>query len=232
MTRHHLRGTLANLDAEWHHLVDSNPLEPLAWRRDCPAFAAASGLAGALAAIADDPDTALLHLLAAHAAGDLVAGRVVLQALLGKLVRMALVDEVACLDDYLAAAWERIATYPLIARPHRVAANLTLDTLKAVKREQRTPALAAADVGAGRNSGMRAEQSGSRDAGVVLRAALDAGVLDAAAAAALAVVYLEGRSGSDAAGRLGSTPGAVRVRCHRAVRALREHAAELAMAIG
>lgn len=217
MTSDHLRETLASLDAEWRHLVESDPPQPRAWRRDCPAFAGASGLAGVVSAIAADPDRALLHLLEVHAGGDALAGRVVLQAVLGKLVLLARTDPAASLDDYLAAAWERIATYPT-SRRTSVAANLVLDALKAVKREQRRPA--ATPPVAPREP----------DAASILWVASDLGLIDPTAVATLEAVYLDGCSGVDAARRLGTTPGAVRVRCHRAVRALRSHAAELATA--
>lgn len=220
MTAAHLRESLTRLDAEWRHLVDSRPPQPYAWRRDCPAFASASGLGDVLAAIAAAPDAALLHLLEQHAAGDPLAGRVVLQAMVGKLVRMALVDPVACLDDYLAAAWLRIATYPTATRRSSVAANLALDTLKAVKREQRRP------------DATPPPTPREPDAATVLGVAADLGLIDDTAAATLAAVYLDGCSGADAARRLGTSPGAVRVRCHRAVATLRDHAAELAMAAG
>ena len=122
MTRHHLQETLHRLDAEWRRLIEDPRVE-----HD-------------FASIPHDPDAALWRLLAAQQAGDTLAGRIVLQALLGKLVRFALSDADASLDDYLAAAWERIATYPLTTRRSSVAANLALDTLKAVKREQRRAA--------------------------------------------------------------------------------------------
>lgn len=216
MTSTHLPETLASLDAEWRHLVDAHPHAPYAWRRDCAAFASASGLVEALAAIRTDPDAALHHLLIAHAGGDALAGRVVLQAVLPKLVRMALVDAAASLDDYLAAAWERIANYPTDARRTSVAANLALDTLKTVKREQRRPAIQPALPPRG------------PDVAAILAHATRLGWLDDDAAATLGAVYLDGRSGADAARHLGTSPGAVRVRCHRAVTVLREHAAELA----
>ena len=200
MTRHHLQQTLHRLDAEWLRLLED------------PAVASAH------AAIRHDPDAALLRQLAAQRAGDQVAGRIVLQALLGKMVRLALSDADASLDDYLAAAWERIATYPLTSRRSSVAANLALDTLKAVKREQRRPAPAPLVTPRG------------PDAASILDTAARLGLIDEAAVSTLTTVYLEGCSGSDAARRLGTTPGAVRVRCHRAVRTLREHAAELALA--
>lgn len=216
MTSDHLPQTLARLDAEWRHLLDTPWPEPLAWRRDCGAFATASDLAGVLPAIAAAPDAALHHLLVAHAGGDALAGRVVLRAVLGKLVRMATVDPLASLDDYLAAAWERIAHYPTATRPTSVAANLVLDTLKAVKREQRRPAIAPPVA------------PREPDAATILAAATALGLLDDTAAATVRAVYLDGLSGADAAAHLGVSPAAVRVRCHRAVRVLRSHAAELA----
>lgn len=216
MTATHLRETLARLDAEWHHLLDTHPHVPLSWRRDCAAFAAASGLGEVLIVVRADPDAALGHLVRARAGGDDLSGRVVLQAILGKLVRMALVDPAASLDDYLAAAWERIVTYPVDARPTRIAANLVLDTLKAVKREYRRPVATPLVA------------PPQPDAATVLRWATEAGWLDADAVATLGAVYLEGRPGADVARSLGTSPGALRVRCHRAVQVLREHAVELA----
>ena len=47
--------------------------------------------------------------------GDQLAGRVVLQALIGRMVRMAQRDPRAGIDDYLARLWCVINSYPLIA---------------------------------------------------------------------------------------------------------------------
>ncbi len=204
MTSDRLAATLAALDADWADVQVRHPERRPAER---------------LAEVAGDPDAALWVLLAEHAAGDPVAGQVVLRAMLGKLVRLAACDPVARLDDYLAAAWERIATYPL-ARRHRVAANLALDTLKAVKREQRSGrACVAVDPGPGMG------------ADAVLAVAAQLGLLEEGARRVLEAVYVEGCSGPDAARRLGTTPGAVRVRCHRAVARLRDNREELMLAM-
>lgn len=204
MTSDRLAATLAALDADWADVQARYPeLRPTE----------------RLAQVAGDPDAALWILLAEHAAGDPVAGQVVLRAMVGKLVRLAVCDPNARLDDYLAAAWERIATYPLVRR-HRVAANLALDTLKAVKREQRWgPTCVPADPGP------------AVGADAVLAAATQLGLLEDGARRALEVVYVEGCSGPDAARRLGTTPGAVRVRCHRAVARLRDNAEKLMLAM-
>ena len=63
--------------------------------------------------------------------GDQLAGRVVLQAVIGRMVRMAQRDPRAGIDDYLAQLWCAISSYPLQRRPVRIAANLSMDTLKA-----------------------------------------------------------------------------------------------------
>ena len=83
-------------------------------------------------------DDVLLHLLAQCQAGDRLAGRVVLQVMLPKAIRLARstarhpdwtgsYDEAGA--EVLAALWVSIASYPLERRPGRVTANLALDTL-------------------------------------------------------------------------------------------------------
>ena len=82
-------------------------------------------------------DPVLAALLTEVSIGDQLAGRVVLQALIGRMVRMAQRDPRASIDDYLAWLWCVINSYPLQRRPVRIAANLSMDTLKAVSRERR-----------------------------------------------------------------------------------------------
>ena len=84
-----------------------------------------------------DSDPILAALLTEVSIGDQLAGRVVLQALIGRMVRMAQRDPRAGIDDYLARLWCAINSYPLSRRPVRIAANLSMDTLKAVSREHR-----------------------------------------------------------------------------------------------
>lgn len=77
---------------------------------------------------------ALLKALLFRARVDPLAGRVVLEALLPGLKRVAerVILDARDRDELwsllLAYAWEQIRTYPLERRPSRIAANLLLDT--------------------------------------------------------------------------------------------------------
>jgi hypothetical protein len=185
-------------------------------------------------------DVTLHALLTEVQHGDALAARTVLQALLGRLVQMAARDPRSPVDDYVAAAWCVLSRYPLAGRPVRIAANLALDTLKAVRRETE-----------GRGGGLAwlagvqleelAEQEAQRrhlDHGVaatldalgVIAAGRRLRLLDEPAGQLLEQVYVRGLSGTEAARRHGSTAGSVRVRCSRAVHVLAAHAVELAEA--
>jgi len=61
----------------------------------------------------------------------------VLQTLIGRMVRMAQRDPRSTIEDYVAALWCMINSYPRSRRPVRIAANLSTDTLKAVWEEHR-----------------------------------------------------------------------------------------------
>ena len=83
---------------------------------------------------------ALLAVLARRAGTELVAARTLLQAVLYGLVsvsaRFRTTDDDA--DDVhaavIAAAWERIRTYPFDRRPRSIGANIVLDTQQSVSR--------------------------------------------------------------------------------------------------
>jgi hypothetical protein len=82
-------------------------------------------------------DPILAALLTEVASGDQLAGRVVLQSLIGRMVRMAEREPHDGIDDYIARLWCVINSYPLSRRPVWIAANLSMDTVKAVSREHR-----------------------------------------------------------------------------------------------
>jgi hypothetical protein len=82
-------------------------------------------------------DPVLAALLTEVFTGDRLAGRVVLQALIGRMVRMAQRDRPSTVEEYLAALWCVINSYPLSRRLVRIAANLSMDTLKAVCEDHR-----------------------------------------------------------------------------------------------
>lgn len=239
-------GVLGRLNAEWSWLAQDPAAEAacVAWSREAPVLSSATTPEEVLRRITSAPDVVLGALLAATAGGDTLAGRVVLQAMLGKTVRMAVCDRRGTIDDYVAALWCVIAAYPLAARPGRVAANLALETLKAVRRERygsRDVALEPTAVVAlvedrGGTSGLdawardaRGGESGAESltaAGVIV-SALQQRLLDPTTGALLHSVYADGLSGRAAAQRHQTSPGAVRVRCSRAVRVLSQHADRL-----
>ena len=240
-------GIIAALNADWSRLV-ADPAAGRAcagWSLGAPVFAGALTPDVVLDRIEAAPDQALGVLLAAVRDGDVLAGRVVVQTMLGKMVRMARVDRSATVDDYVAALWCVIGTYPLATRPRRVAANLALDTLKAVRAERRgergavlTPAALAEAIEDRRVQpvglpGLVAGRDGSAEdvepltAARVIRSARRQRLVDAATGALLHTVYADGLSGRAAARRHHTSPGSVRVRCSRAVRVLSQYADRL-----
>lgn len=225
------------LNAEWDRLVEESRGLPYRWRGRQPALRDCADLADVLPAIRADPDVVLGALLCEAAQGDTVAARAVLQAMLGKVVRMALRDPWGGVDDYVSALWCRIRRYPLERRPAKIAANLALDTLK--------------DVTAARSAGLaelvtpwppedqlelllsrrqrRLEPDEPEVSGrTLLQAALRLNLIDARACAILHSVYVEGLASSEAATRHTMSPEMVRYYCSRAVRRLRRNAEQLA----
>ena len=164
-----------------------------------------------------------------------------LQTLIGRMVRMAQRDPRSSVDDYLALLWCVINNYPLQRRPVRIAANLSLDTLKAVSREHRW---------LGRGDVMRWPTSESLEellspVGLdgtphdsappvhlevheVLEAGRQLGLIDDSASALLHSVYVDGMTGTQSARRFRTSAGMIRVRCSKAVRQLAAHSVELA----
>lgn len=135
-------GVLGQLNAEWTSCLWGQAV-PAAWSR-ASALAPFSTLQDVIDAISratsgSATDDILHALLTAHRSGDPVAGRVVLQTMLGKVARTAhtarnrgIVDQD---EAALAGMWGAIHTYPL-HRVTSVAGNLALDALHQV--EQRT----------------------------------------------------------------------------------------------
>jgi hypothetical protein len=231
------------LNQEWRRLEVGRHQTVATWAGRHGALAGCRSLTEVLDVVREDPDPALHALLVEVGSGDQLAGRVLLQSMLGRMVRMARRDPRAGVDDYVATLWCQISTYPLARRPVRIAANLALDTLKAVHREHRwvvrgevstwPPGALLDEVleSCRRRSGVQPDPGADDlDARSVLTAARDLQLLDDAASTLLASVYLEGLSGSEAAARHGTTAGSIRVRCSRAVRRLTLSAPALAEA--
>lgn len=139
----------SRLNAEWRALstAPSAGSALSRWAAAYPALAEAGSLSELLRQISRaEPvrrDPVLLALLALAQDGDRLAGRVVLQVMLPKAVRVAMSvvrradvggDREEAYATAVAALWQVIATYPIGRRPRRVTANLALDTLAVVQR--------------------------------------------------------------------------------------------------
>jgi len=181
-------------------------------------------LADVLAGIATDPDRCLGQLLTWHAAGDELAGRVVLQAMLGKLVLLAARDPWHDDADDVTECWFQLCRYPLARRPRRVAANLAMDTRRAVWAGAIAPPVLDPALIDQRPAVVEP------DATALIRAATRLGLIDRAASACLIAVYCLGLRSHEAAERLSISPELVRWRNARSIRTLAPHAATLAAA--
>lgn len=248
--RHRTPATLAGrLNLEWARLCEAPASREALhrWVVAQPVLAGARSLDDLRARVgcddAEGRDAVLLALLELAQGGDQLAGRTVLQAMLGKAVRIA--NAVACRPDMhgdreealsvaVAALWQVIASYPVLARPSRIAANLALDTVALVQRGhtgsshfRRTfPELPVADlrtVGEGVHHDIgRDDPLGPADAQlyVLLAWGVRTGVLDLAAARLLARVYTVDQDGVPVDGRAiaaqeGISWPTLRQRCNR-----------------
>lgn len=127
---------LDSLNTEWVDLGQ----QPVSWS-ECSALTHCHVADDALSPSPDVANVVLGYLIARHQDGDWLAGRTVLQTMLGKLVCLAgrAPADVRphALADLVAQMWIRIATYPLDRRPRSVAANLWLDARKQATAEWR-----------------------------------------------------------------------------------------------
>jgi DNA-directed RNA polymerase specialized sigma24 family protein len=234
------KGILTALNAEWRCLNEQRRAVVGAWASTHPELGDCRDLQDVLESVSMRPDPLLTRLLTMAAENDPMAGRVVLQAMLGKLVRMARCDATAGLDEYVSALWVRIRTYPLAERPRQIAANLALDTLKTVRHErvwlrwaEVTTYPPEAFIDSLYDAVVRdwnVRDGADYTATHVLSAAVELGLLNHDTRSVLTTVYADGLDGRAAAARHSKTPGAIRVQCSSAVRLLAQHAVELAEA--
>lgn len=138
----------SQLITEWVHLCStpSSPAQIRRWARHELVLEPYSTPEAILAAIdagsPADKDALLLALIRLSHAGQRLAGRVVLQAMLPKLAKISHYGETGISSTStwaeerrhvtLAEFWEVLASYPVQRRPQRVAANLALDTLNRI----------------------------------------------------------------------------------------------------
>jgi hypothetical protein len=223
------RRVRTDLNTDWARLVADHGDRLPGWR-ESPALEGCADLDAVLVAIGRAPDAALLTLLEATRAGDELAARVVLQALLPKMVRMARRDRWSGVGDYVAQLWCVVHAYPLARRRSKVAANLALDTLKQVVGDRGTAPEAWSYEGLSDAVRIHRPVVPRTEAERLLASAHDLRLIDPATGAILRTVYVEGLSSREAAVRHGGTADMVRYRCSRGVRRLAEHAVELAAA--
>ncbi|WP_432559309.1 RNA polymerase sigma factor [Granulicoccus sp. GXG6511] len=221
---------VAELVREFEWLSETGAPRVAAWVDRHPALAGCVNLADVVEAVRTDPDPVLQALLREVGAGCLLAARVVLQTMLPKMIVMSRSDRGAFVMDYVAQLWLRILAYPLDRRPRRIAANLALDTLKAVQAERRPGVVLLEPHRFAELPGMVAPDP-PRETRGLLRTALDRGLVDPHTHAVLTSVYAEGCSDKEAAGRYGVSPVTIQRRCQRGVRILSAHAVELADAL-
>ena len=231
------------LDREWQELDQRHPGTVTRWAGRHDVLAAYRSFDDVLSVAKLYSDPVLGALLIEVSLGDQLAGRVVLQALIGRMVRMAQRDPRASIDDYLARLWSAIGSYPLERRRARIAANLSLDTLKAVCRERRWMGRGEVTLRPSSESleeqlppaGLGGSRYGSpQPVDVEVRRVLEAGarlgLIDDSALALLRTVYVDGMTSIEAGLRFNTSAGMVRARCSKVVRELATHSVELAEA--
>lgn len=226
--RHLKQGRIAllnRLNQEW--AVQCDERVPHCWGEQEPTLPSGR-LEDVLASVRQDPDAVLGALIRLLQGGDELAGRIVLQSLLGGLVRSC-GGRAEAVEDRIGQAWLVIRSYPIERRPIRIAANVILDSLKASRREQ-VRAWAELSVAAAELD--QAAKVGDEDPPASARQVLDAaaclGLIDSTTASVLTTVYADAVPGREAAARHETSPAALRQRCSVAVRRLARHRSSLA----
>lgn len=211
------RRTLAALNDEWRLLDAEASARVAGWAAVEPALAAAAQLTDVLTLIRRRPDEVLAALLRLGADGDNLAHRVVLQTMLGRLVRLC-ASRPGTLAEAVSELWLAIVEYPLDRRPRSIASNLAWT----VQRRLARPAVLVSD------AIDAACEPTEPDASATLGEARRLGLIDDTTHCTLWLVYVAGLTSRQASARLGISPDLVRWRCSRAVRHLARHAELLA----
>lgn len=198
------------------------------WAKRHDALRDCRDLSDVVRVVAASPDPALAALIRENRRGCRLAGVVVIRALLPKLMRMARRDDQGLLEDYVAELWLRLAGFPLDRRPVRIAANLVLDTLKAVHSE-RAPAIELVDdIDRLRPHGPPERDPDPRR---VLRTAEQLGLVDPRTHAVMVGVFADGLSSPIVARQHRVTPLTIRRRCTRGLRVLAAHSHQVVAAL-
>lgn len=229
------------LNAEWRRL-GARPIPerwPLPHLAGCAVLADAADVIGRTRrhqpAVADDLLIGLLDQRTAR--DDHLAGRLVLQVMLGRAVNLARRahrfgaagvrgDLPQLTAAAVAALWHAIATYPVARRRHKVAVNLCMDALRHFNAalEDDTPDLVDATVLDAAEPLIHRAPAPVVEVFATLTWGIGKGVITADDAELLVRVYcpLPGQHGGAhlVARELGLTPATVRQRCSRAIQRL------------
>ena len=244
----------AGLDRDWQSLcaeVQARPV-PTAWLAELPAWAlppttqAAHWLADLCDLVGRNDDVTTAALIRLAQAGDQVAGRVVVQAMLPRLWSLCRRDHRHNLTDYISVAWLRLMSFPARQRGRAMMVNLCLDCLKWLSREaaRQQPEVVLAGLGEpgaelplhqqippwGNNN--NSVMATARYANELLQLVGRNKLVSAICLGVLRSVYLDGLSGKEAAVRHGISHDMVRYYCSSAIKILRARRQELIEALG
>ncbi|MCL2464866.1 MAG: hypothetical protein FWF28_07330 [Micrococcales bacterium] len=224
----------AAIDREWGSLCErsSGRDVPSSWRRALPSYAVPPStrercfLADVCELVGRRDDDVASALVRLAQAGDQLAGRVMIQAMLPKLWAMSRRDPWHDFGDYVAAAWIRVMTFHAAARHHALLVNLCLDCLKQLSRQ------GAHD----RRFPLSAPVCDSPDsAGYInqmVMLAVDYGMVSPRCGDVLHSVYCDGLTGREAAERHDISSEMVRYYCSSAIKTLRARRTELLELLG
>lgn len=219
MTNHF--ATLAALNLEWNQFAPASAEMVAEWAGVEPALAGCRDLDAVLEASREQPDPVFAALLRLGRNRTPLAHRVILQALLGFLVRLAK-GRPDVFEEGVGEAWVLIAEYPLERRPRSIVANLAWALRRWAAERNRTPVLAPEPLRE------QPEAEPEPDAAATLARAHELGLIDHLTHQTLARVYLGGKTSAQAGRELGMSAQAVRWRCSHALRTLHRQAALLA----
>jgi DNA-directed RNA polymerase specialized sigma24 family protein len=228
------RVPLDQLDREWQALAGGALTARLrTWALEEPVlagFGSATTLIGFLhGRRAGREKDAVLRALLARSRVDPLAARVVLQALhpglkgLAKRIFLEADDVEQLWQLLLASAWERIRSYPLERRPHRIAANLLLDTMRATLTELARERSRRCEIPARPLVPPAAAPTVAADVESVLACAVAAGAISANEAELILRTRIDAEPLASAAREFGVSYNVLRVRLQRAERRLLLH---------
>lgn len=246
--RTHSRGFdpyVAGLHDEWSRLAAGLEREPdvlslldQARRSEESSLSCIDTLDDLVAAMRHHGDRPLLFALEAAQQGSYIGARSIIQTMLPKLARLTNSirrgrDFGSVMPDAVAAMYEVICRYPIDRRPRSVAANLALDTLKALRKflgtELPSGTLAVPQEYSPScftdrySSASRTDASTSDELAEVLALAQHRRLISDADVRLLWLVATGGTA-KEVAGHVGMTPATVRQRYSRACATLRSHA--------